>query len=104
MACNNKLSIEQYLDKIGTFADNDYGRQIRNQFADNKGSSDLAMLQSPSGDEMTQLKRAVAIMTPSEKANVCKLTDEQVLKIAEDAKVDAAIFAIFVNGYALEYS
>ena len=59
------------------------------------------MLQSPSGEEFEQLQRAVAIMTPREKENADNLTDEQVHRIAEDAKIDAGIFAIFINGYAL---
>ena len=101
-APDKKLSIEQYLDKIGRFVDNEYGKQVRSQFADNKGSSDLAMLQSPSGDEFEQLKRAVAIMTPGEKAKADSLSDEEVLKIADDAKVDAATLAIFINGFLLE--
>lgn len=59
------------------------------------------MLASPSGEELEQLKKAVAIMTPSEKENAEKLTDEQVAKIAEDAKIDSAVLAIFINGYSL---
>ena len=41
-------------------------------------------------------------MTVDEKDNAAKLTDEQVAKIAEDAAVDSAKFAIFINGFALE--
>ena len=41
-------------------------------------------------------------MTKTEKEKADKLTDEQVQKIAEDAKADAGIFAIFINGYAFE--
>jgi len=67
-----------------------------------RGSSELAMLASPSGEELDQLKKAVAIMTPAEKQNAVNLTDEQVQKIAADAGTDAGIFAIFINGYALE--
>jgi hypothetical protein len=47
------------------------------------------------------LKKAVAIMTPAEKQNADSLTDEQTQKIAEDARIDPANFAIFINGYAL---
>ena len=101
-ASNKKMSIEQYLDKIGKFVDNEYGKQVRSQFADNKGSSDLAMLQSPSSDEFEQLKRAVAIMTPSEKAKADNLSDDEVMKIADDAKVDAGLLAIFFNGFVLD--
>ena len=82
--------------------DDDYGRQIRRQFADIKGSSELAMLQSPSAEELDQLKKAVAIMTPNERQAPQNLADEQIQKIAVDAGIDAGLFAIFINGYALE--
>jgi hypothetical protein len=59
------------------------------------------MLASPSGDEISQLRKAVAIMTESELKNADLLTDEQVKKIAQDAKIDPALLAIFINGYAL---
>ncbi len=96
-----KISIEQYLEKLGETVDDNYGKQIRECFKDNKGSAELGMLASPSSEELSQLQRAVAIMTDDEKKNAHCLTDEQVLKIAEDAKVDSANFAIFINGYAL---
>jgi hypothetical protein len=67
-----------------------------------RGSSELGMLESPSAEEFEQLSRAVAIMTPTEKENASRLSDEQVQRIAADAKVDAGLFAIFVNGFALE--
>ena len=60
------------------------------------------MLQSPTAEELEQLTRAVAIMTPSEKQAVRDLTDEQIQKIAADARIDAALFTIFINGYALQ--
>jgi hypothetical protein len=60
------------------------------------------MLAAPSKEEYEELKRAVAIMTADDKANAAELNDEQVAKIAEDVKVDAAKFAIFINGFALE--
>jgi len=97
-----QMSLDDYLQKLGRFVDDEYGKRIRSNFADNRGASELAMLQSPSGEEMEQLQRAVAIMTPREKASVKDLTDEQIQKIAEDAKIDSAIFAIFINGYVLE--
>ena len=59
------------------------------------------MLASPSTEELDQLRRALAIMTPAEKANAADLTDEQVEKIAADAQIDPANLAIFINGYAL---
>jgi signal recognition particle GTPase len=61
------------------------------------------MLACPSSEELEQLKRAVAIMTPAEKRNIENLTDDQVQKIAQDAGVDPANFAIFINGYILHH-
>ncbi len=74
---------------------------VRNQFRDNNGTSELAMLVCPNARELEQLKKAVAIMTPSEKLKAANLTDEQIQKIAEDAGTDPANFAIFINGYIL---
>jgi len=74
---------------------------IRNNFADIKGSAELAMLAAPTADELQQLKKAVAIMTDNEKKNAEALTDEQIQKIASDARVEPAMFAIFINGYVL---
>ena len=96
-----KITIEQYFKKLSRFAGSEYGRMIREQFADIKGSSELAMLAAPSAEELEQLKKAVAIMTPAEKLNADRLTDEQVQKLAADAKIDPANLAIFFNGYAL---
>ena len=76
---------------------------IRNQFKDIKGSSELAMLAAPSDEELQQLKKAVAIMTPGEKEKADSLTDEQIQKIASDAEIDPAIFAIFMNGFELQH-
>jgi len=59
------------------------------------------MLAAPSAEELRQLKKAVAIMTPDEKHNAGRLTDEQIHKIAADAQVEPAILAIFINGYVL---
>jgi hypothetical protein len=59
------------------------------------------MLASPSKNEISQLRKAVAIMTENESKNADDLTDEQVKKIAQDAKIDPALLAIFINGYAL---
>jgi hypothetical protein len=97
-----KLSLDMYLEKLGQFVDDEYGQRIRQNFADNRGSSELAMLETPSSDELEQLKKAVAIMTPTEKSEAEKLNDEQVMKIAEDAGIDTGNFAIFINGYILE--
>ena len=95
------ISIEQYLEKIAIFTDNKYGKLVRKQFRDIKGTSELAMLAAPSTEELEELKKAVAIMTPAEKQNAENLTDEQIHKIAQDAGVDPANFAIFINGYTL---
>lgn len=95
------MSIEEYLRTLEPFIDDAYGQRIRRQFAGIDGRSELAMLSSPSRDEYEQLARAVAIMTPAEKQNARTLTDEQVERIAEDANVDKAVLAIFLNGYAL---
>lgn len=75
---------------------------IRSQFADNEGSSELAMLTAPSKEELEQLKKAVAIMTPGEKETAERLTDEQIQRIAADARIEPANLAIFINGYALQ--
>jgi signal recognition particle GTPase len=93
--------LEQYLDKIRVFTDNDYGQIVRRQFQDIKGASELAMLAAPTAEEIRQLNKAVAIMTDNEKNNADKLSDEQIKKIAEDAGIDPAVFAIFINGYSL---
>jgi hypothetical protein len=74
---------------------------IRNQFKDIKGGSELAMLAAPTAEELRQLTKAVAIMTPGEKQDADNLTDEQIQKIAADADIDPANFAIFINGFAL---
>ena len=95
------IPIEQYLDKIARFSDNEFGKLVRNQFKDIHGTSELAMLAAPSAEELEQLKKAVAIMTPAEKQNADSLTDQQIQKIAADARIDPANFAIFINGYAL---
>jgi hypothetical protein len=97
----NKISIEQYLENVAKFSGSDYGKMIREQFEDIQGSSELAMLVSPSLEELEQLKKAVAIMTPTEKQNADVLTDEQTEKLAADAQIDPANLAIFLNGYAL---
>ena len=94
--------MDGYVEKLGRFVDDKYGRQFRRQFEDNRGSSELGMLQSPSGDELAQIRKAVAIMTRSEKLNAADLADEDIQRIADDADIDRGVFAIFINGYALE--
>lgn len=97
----NKITIEQYLEKVARFSDSDYGKMIREQFEDIQGASELAMLVAPSPEELEELKKAVAIMTPAEKENADALTDEQTERLAADAQIDPANLAIFLNGYAL---
>jgi hypothetical protein len=97
-----KVTIDEYLAKVGSKVDDQYGRYFRSQFKDIKGTSELGMLASPSKSEFEQLKKAVAIMTPAEKEKATRLTDEEVQRIAADAGIDAAVFAIFMNGYVLE--
>lgn len=94
--------MDDYLKKVALFTGQAYGKQMRSQFRDIKGTSELAMLQSPSEDELAQLKKAVAIMTPAEKQNAAELNDNQIQKIAADANIDPGVFAIFINGYNLE--
>jgi hypothetical protein len=95
------ITLQDYLAAVIQKTGDSFGKQYRGLFADNKGSAELAMLASPSKEEAQQLKIAVAIMTEDEKKNADKLTDEQIRKIAQDAKIDAGMFAIFINGYAL---
>ncbi len=61
----------------------------------------MAMLAAPTREELEQLKKAVAIMTTSEKETADSLADEQIQKIAADAEIDPANLAIFINGYIL---
>lgn len=96
------MTIEEYLKTLEPFVENAYGRQIRRQFQSLDGSSELAMLQSPTRAEFEQLTRAVAIMTPAERNSAETLTDEQISRLAEDALADKAVVAIFMNGYAIE--
>ncbi len=96
-----KISLEEYLEEVARFCENEYGNRFRGQFQDMEGTSELAMLAAPTAAELAELRRAVAIMTAAEKHDADKLTDEQVERIAEDAKVDPANLAIFINGYSL---
>jgi len=101
VATVQNISIDQYLQKVATFVNSEYGRLVRNQFKDTKGTSELAMLATPTLEELEQLKKAVAIMTPKEKESANTLRDEQIERIAADAGIDPANFTIFINGYAL---
>ncbi len=101
MGSKAKISLEEYLEKVALFCENEYGNRFRTQFADANGTSELAMLVAPTAEELAGLRRAVAIMTTAEKENALTLSDEQIRTIAEDARVDPANFAIFINGYIL---
>ncbi|MDH7598634.1 MAG: hypothetical protein QHH07_03215 [Sedimentisphaerales bacterium] len=59
------------------------------------------MLACPTKEELSQIRRVVAIMTEQEKASAAELTDAQIQRLAQDAKADPAVIAIFFNGYAL---
>jgi hypothetical protein len=96
-----KISVEQYLEEVARFSENEYGNRFRSRFRDIHGTSELAMLACPTAEELEELRRAVAIMTPAERQNAEKLSDEQVERIAVDAGIDRANLAIFFNGYAL---
>jgi hypothetical protein len=97
----HKISIDEYLEKVARFSGSDYGKMIRTQFQDIYGDSELAMLTAPSVEELDELRKAIAIMTPEEKERADELTDEQIQKIASDAQIDPANLAIFMNGYTL---
>ena len=102
MTVTRKMTIEQYLENVARFSDDEYGKLVRDQFQDIEGASELAMLAAPTAEELEQLRKAVAIMTPAEKLNADRLTDEQVERLAADARIDQANLAIFFNGYALD--
>lgn len=95
------MTIDQYLEKVAKFAGQQFGQMVRDQFKDIQGTSELGMLACPSERELSELKKAVAIMTKDEKQNACNLSDEQIQRIALDAGVDAGNLAIFINGYVL---
>ena len=96
-----KISIEEYLEEVARFCQDEYGSRFRSQFEDTRGTSELAMLVVPTTEELQELRKAVAIMTPTERRNADRLSDEQMACVAQDAKIDPANFAIFINGYAL---
>jgi len=95
------VTIEEYLEKVAMFAGHEFGQMVRDQFKDIQGTSELGLLACPSKEELSELKKAVAIMTEAEKQNACNLSDEQIQRIALDAGVDAGNLAIFINGYVL---
>jgi len=101
MSTKEKISVEQYLEKVAQFSENEYGTRFRRRFRDARGTSELAMLACPTAPELDELRRAVAIMTPAERQEADRLSDEQVARIAADARIDPGNLAIFFNGYAL---
>jgi hypothetical protein len=101
-AAKPRITIEQYLEKLASMAGDPFGMQVREHFKDFRGSSELGMLASPTPDELEALKKAVAVMTPAEKAGAHELSDTQVVLIARDARINPAVLAIFINGYAIE--
>lgn len=96
------LTIDAYLRSMERFVDDPYARRMRSQFQTADGKSELAMLAAPMRDEFEQCRRLVAIMTPAEKQNAERLSDEQIARLADEAKADKAVAAIFLNGYALQ--
>ena len=96
------LTLDEFLRSLERFVDDPYARRMRSQFGTADGKSELAMLAAPTRDEFEQCRRLAAMMTPDEKQNAERLSDAQVAALAEEAKVDKAIAAIFLNGYAIE--
>lgn len=96
------MTLDEYLKSLERFVDDAYGRRMRSQFQAADGKSELAMLATPTRDELEQCRRLAAIMTADEKADAERLSDEQVARLADEAGVDKAIAAIFVNGYAIQ--
>lgn len=91
----------QYVQTLARFVDDPYGQQIRQQFADSHGRSELAMLAAPTREEYQQFCRLAAAMTDAQNHAAERLTDSEVQQLAEVAGVDKALAAIVINGYAL---
>ena len=96
-----RISLEEYLEEVARFCEDEYGGRFRDQFEDTRGTSELAMLVAPTEQELKELRTAVAIMTATERRDADRLSDDQIASIAQDARIDPANFAIFINGYAL---
>lgn len=94
-------TFSQYVQALARFVDDPYGQQIRRQFADSRGRSELAMLAAPTREEYQQFCRLAAAMTDAQNRAADRLTDSDVQRLAEDAGVDKAVAAIVINGYAL---
>ena len=94
-------NIEEYLEYVGRGRGDAFGKRYRSQFRVRRGTAELAMLAAPSEEEFEDFRRAVEVMTEAEKADVEKLSDEQIREIAQRAKADTANVSIFINGYVL---
>ncbi len=94
-------TIEAYLAYVGRFCGHAFGRQFRQQFADHRGTAELAMLASPSREEYESFVRVVASMTPEEKSSPETLNDLDIQEIARRANVEPALAGLFVNGFVL---
>ena len=93
--------ITEYLDYVGRFCRSKFGKRFRSQFADTKGTAELAMLAAPSEAEYEDFRRAVAAMTQEQKAHPEKLDDRQIKDIATKAQADCGNVSIFINGFIL---
>ena len=89
------------MEYVGRGRGDAFGKRYRSQFRDRRGTAELAMLAAPSEEEFEDFRRAVEVMTEAEKADVEKLSDEQIREIAQRAKADTANVSIFINGYVL---
>ena len=94
--------IEDYLADVGRCRNNTFGQRFRNQFRDNRGSAELAMLASPNEQEYRDFCETVNVLTADEKNSIERLTDDEVSEIACRAKADQGNVSIFLNGYTLE--
>jgi len=97
----NCTNIEDYLEYVGRFRQNDFGRQFRTQFRDTRGTAELAMLASPSQSEFDDFRRTVQAMTEQEKSAPEELTDQQIADLARRTGADPGHVNIFINGYIL---
>jgi len=93
--------INEYLDYVGRFCRSKFGKQFRSQFRDTRGTAELAMLAAPSEAEYEDFRRAVAVMTPEQRAYPEKLDDKQIRDIAEKAQANCGNIGIFINGFIL---
>jgi hypothetical protein len=94
-------TIEDYLEYVGRFRANAFGKRYRRQFRDSRGTAELAMLAAPSEEEYEEFQRLVDAMTTQEKRQIPTLKDEQIRDLAQRAGVSPANAAIFINGYVL---